>query len=54
MTRFIQRFLAMRAARQAQRDYDLYQSQPVGAGWDVSIATALHQRADVSRNPKTP
>ncbi len=39
------RFFAMRAARQAQRDYDLYQGQPACAGWDVSIATALQIKA---------
>jgi hypothetical protein len=41
----IRRFFALRAARRAQRDYDLYQTQPAGAGWHVSIATAYQMKA---------
>ena len=49
MTRFIRRFLA----RRAQRDYDLYQSQPAGAGWNINVATALMLKAEklVSKVP---
>ena len=47
MLRLIRRFFALRAARQAQRDHDLYQSQPEGAGWNLNIATALRERVDI-------
>lgn len=42
----IRRHFALQAARQAQRDYDLYQSQPAGAGWNINIATALMLHAE--------
>lgn len=46
MINAIRRHFALRAARQAQRDYDLYQSQPAGAGWNINIATALMLQAE--------
>ena len=46
MIRALHRHFALRAAHRAQRDYDLYQSQPAGAGWNINIATALMLQAE--------